>query len=72
MKFGEMLGFTNRFKEIVKSKNLNKGMRLSSLMTDLECAYEIPVPRNENFEQAHPQVMQLYKTVLEETVSEGR
>lgn len=66
MKFGEMLGFTNRFKEIVQSKNQNKTIRLASLMTDMEQAYSIPMLRNEKFEKAHPQLMQLYTTVLDE------
>ncbi|MDX1806556.1 MAG: hypothetical protein R3267_05995 [Paenisporosarcina sp.] len=65
MKFGEMLGFTNRYKEIIKSKlpEKNKTMRLSYLMSDLEEAYSIPMLKNEQFEKAHPQLMQLYRTV---------
>lgn len=66
MNFGEMLGFTIRFKEIIQSKlpKQNKTMRLSYLMSDLEGAYSIPL-KNEQFEKDHPQLMQLYRTVSE-------
>ena len=61
-----MLGFTKRFNEIMKwskGASLIKSVRLSSLMSDLEEAYSIPMKKSEQFEIAHPQLMQLYRTV---------
>ena len=66
MKFGEMLGFTKRFKEIMEWSNgasLIKSVRLESLMSDLEEAYSIPMKNNARFEKSHPQLMELYRTV---------
>lgn len=67
MTTGEMLGFTNRFKEIMASKASDhlKDMRLSAMMTDMECAYRIPMLRKPEFEAANPFVMQMYRTASE-------
>lgn len=73
MNTGEMLGYTERFKEIVNSKQSDdhKAVRLATLMTDLEGAYQIPLfgkERIEAFEKVNPHVMQLYRTVSAERV----
>lgn len=67
MTTGEMLIYTNRFKEIISSSipSRIKDQRLSNLMTDLEQAYDIPILQNENFEKENPFVMQLYRTISE-------
>lgn len=65
MTTGEMLVYTDRFKNITEStlSNQVKDTRLASLMTDLEHVYGIPMIRNEQFEQENPCLMQLYRTV---------
>lgn len=72
MTFGEMFGFTQRFKDIMSSDGFNyfKTMRLSSLMTDLEGAYGIPFLKDEKFEKKNPYLMQLYHTVSNARVFE--
>lgn len=62
MTTGEMLGFTKRFNEIMKSDKF-KDARLANLMTDLEKAYDIPMVNNDEFNKANPHVMQLYSSV---------
>ena len=63
MTTGEMLGFTNRFKEIIAAPRYFKDHRLGNLMTDLETSYEIPMFNNVEFNDANPHVIQLYRTV---------
>jgi len=65
MTTGEMKGFTDRFKNIIKSSapGAIKNKRLSAMMTDLEVAYGIPMLRNEKFGKQNPHLMQLYRTV---------
>jgi hypothetical protein len=65
MTTGEMLIYTNRFKEIMNGPNSLRDSRLANLMSDLEIAYHIPASRNENFEKQNPFLMQLYRTVSE-------
>lgn len=67
MTIGEMHGFTKRFNEIVTSdtSEKNKNERLSTLMTDLEQAYNIPSLNDEKFNEENPFVIQLYRTVSE-------
>jgi len=65
MTTGEMLIYTNRFKEIMNGSNSLRDSMLANLMSDLENAYLIPASRNENFEKENPFVMQLYRTVSE-------
>jgi len=66
MTFGEMLAWTNRFKEILRQEPSHwRDVRLANLMTDLEQAYGIPSLRNESFETANLFVMQLYRAVSE-------
>ncbi|MEK5068066.1 hypothetical protein [Sporosarcina sp. FSL K6-1508] len=67
MTFGEMQGFTKRFKEIIQSgaSNESKTERLSVMMTDMEGAYSIPMLKNERFENENREVMQLYRAVAD-------
>lgn len=68
MTFGEMLGFTKRFRNIMNGTGSNqfRDIRLASMMTDLELAYGIrPFIQEEAFEQDNPYLMQLYRTVSE-------
>lgn len=70
MNFGEMKIYTKRFKEILSTKQSShvKSVRLASLMTDLEGAFQIPIfgkERIENFEKQQPHTMQLYRSVSE-------
>lgn len=64
---GEMLDYTNRFKNIIGSNASNdiKNIRLANLMSDLEAAYQIPILKNRDFESANPFLMQLYRTISE-------
>ncbi|GGH83656.1 hypothetical protein JOD43_002154 [Pullulanibacillus pueri] len=70
MTVGEMLGYTNRFKNIIASKASErvKTIRLAAMMTDLEFAYDIPMINKESFAKANPHVMRLYRTVSEARV----
>ncbi|WP_017726734.1 hypothetical protein [Halalkalibacterium ligniniphilum] len=67
MTTGEMLGFTNRFKEIMTCKSYQlKQKRLANLMSDLERLYQIPLfghERIQDFQKKNPFVIQLYGTV---------
>lgn len=67
MTIGEMRGFTKRFNEIVTSDTSEKTKteRLSTLMTDLEQAYNIPSLNDEKFNEENPFVIRLYRTVSE-------
>lgn len=70
MTFEQMKSYTDRFKEITLSKSTAhiKSVRLASLMTDLEGAFQIPLfgkERIENFERKQPHIMQLYRSVSE-------
>lgn len=71
LKFGEMFGFTKRLNEIVRSKTSKqaKMSRLSTLMTDLEQAYDIPSRDDAEFNKENPFVMKLYQVVKEEKES---
>lgn len=65
MTTGEMLGWTNRFKEIMSAPKKLRSKRLANLMTDLEIAYKIPMLQSNNFHSNNGPVMQLYRTVSE-------
>ncbi|WNF33804.1 hypothetical protein RI196_03720 [Aeribacillus composti] len=65
MTVGEMLQYTNRFKEIMNGPNSLRDSRLVILMSDLEQAYNIPTLRDQEFEKQNPYLMQLYRTVSE-------
>lgn len=70
MTFGEMLGFTKRFQDIMKCCETSelKTKRLSRLMTDLEIAYGIPSLKDEKFEKENPYLIKLYRTISEARV----
>lgn len=44
---------------------IEKDKMLSSLMTDLERAFHIPMVKNENWQKEHPDVYALYVKVSE-------
>ena len=54
--------FKNRFEEIDKSKEPTRTKRLSTLMTDMEQVYRIPILKSGSG-TVNPQVMNLYKKV---------
>lgn len=61
-------GFQKRFKEInhFNQSDHLKSVRLSALVTDLECAFQIPkkgIERIEAFKRAFPDVFNFYKNV---------
>lgn len=66
MTVGEMLGWTNRLKDIEQMKEPQRSIRLGVMMSDMEGAYSIPALRNEAFEKKNPFVMELYRTVSSE------
>lgn len=63
----EMLGYTNRFKDIMAANSLLhiQNGRLANLMSDLEEAFGIPALRNAEYEATNPHVLMLYRTVSE-------
>lgn len=71
MTVGEMLGLTNRFKEIISFNSAEQGERLANLMTDMEVAYDIPILNNENFNKKNPFVISMYRTISEARFVEG-
>lgn len=65
MTFGEMRAWTNRFKNILEVGGELKDNRLSSLMTDLETAYNIPFLNDDEYNKRNPFVVKLYRAVSE-------
>jgi len=63
MTVGEMLGLTDRFKEIISFNSAEQGERLANLMTDMEVAYDIPILNNESFNKRNPFVIAMYRTI---------
>lgn len=55
--------YAERFETIMQtdfSSTLAKDIELSHLMTDMEHSYSIPMLRDPQFEDHHPDVMKLY------------
>lgn len=67
MTAGEMLGYTKRVVEIIKSEATDgiKNERLANLMTDLERAYQIPSLIG-NATNVDPIALEFYRFVSEE------
>ncbi|WP_330948872.1 hypothetical protein [Virgibacillus sp. MG-45] len=59
----ELQGFEVRFNDIKKAPEQIRDKRLVILMEDMECAYNIPLVRNEVYEHNNPEVMNLYRKV---------
>ena len=55
--------FNNRYAQILETKEPTRTMRLTNLMNDMEQVYQIPMQRNEAFEQLNVRVMHLYRAV---------
>ena len=55
--------FHNRYAQILETKEPTRTTRLTNLMNDMEQVYQIPMQRNEAFEQLNVRVMHLYRAV---------
>ena len=65
MTVGEMLGWTERFNQILGGAQTLRDKRLAQLMTDLEQAYDIPILNDEEYNRENQFVVQLYRAVSE-------
>lgn len=65
MTFGEMLGWTRRFNQIIGGAQCLKDKRLANLMTDLEQAYQIPFLNDKAYNKLNPFVIQIYRAASE-------
>jgi len=63
--------FHDRYTQILETKEPTRTMRLRNLMDDLEQVYQIPLFKNEAFEQLNVRVMHLYRAVSRARNLEG-
>jgi len=63
--------FHDRYTQILETKEPTRTTRLTNLMDDLEQVYQIPMRKNEAFEQLNVRVMHLYRAVSRAKILEG-